>query len=269
MLESRKANMYKLLILPMFILFATTVLAADDKVVDEINSKNALIKSFTCDVQTILSRRAVKFTSYGKLFYEKEKNLRLVAHSATDNKLTSDVGSNSGYFWVYIKRLNSNYVFYANYKDLHKTNLKPSLDPAWMHHCFCLDNIDVRRAVTQMQGKKFVVIQKQTSPARKTTVYRAITIDPKELAVTGNYLYDSDKELLTFATVTSHYTTNNGIKVPKTMETGTAGEDFTVEWTFSNYKFNAKMPSDVFKIPDFQIKKFDLSSGEKVRGVND
>ena len=254
-----------LLVFSLF-LFSNETLA-EDKVIKEINARNALIKSVSCDVETIIVRRAVKLTSNGKLYYEKDKNLRLVTHAATDNKFMSDVGSNDVYFWVFARRLSPNYVAYANYKDIYKTNLKPSIDPQWMSDCLCLDVIDTSKASIQKQSNKLLVVQTKTSP-RKTTTYKAIAIDPHTGAITGNYLYNSNKQMMAYAKVTSHYTASNGMKVPKTMETGAPDEDFTIEWTFSNYKFNVNIPIDVFKMPDLQIKRVNLAT-EQLRGLND
>ena len=260
--------MKSLLSFALIALWVVSANAAEDKAIKEINAKNAVVKTVTCDVQTVIVRRAVRLSSNGKLYYEKEKNLRLITHAATDNRFMSDIGSNDSYFWVYARRLNPNYVAYASYKDLYKTNLKPSLDPRWMAECFCFGVIDTHKASVQMQGEKLVVIQSAVG-TRKQTVYKAITIDPKLPAITGNYIYDSNKELLAYAIVTSHYTTNNGMRVPKTMESGATGEDFTVNWTFSNYKFNAKMTNEVFKMPSFEIKRINLANGEQLRGLND
>lgn len=258
--------MFKLLI-PLIALSSGT-LAGDDKAIREINSKNALIKSFTADVQIIIARRAARFTSYGKLSYEKDKKFRLVTHAAVENKFMSDIGSNSSYFWVYARRLNPDYAIYSSYANLSKTNLKASLEPAWMMDCFCVEQIPTHKTKVEMQGDKLVVLQARASP-RQNTVFRAITIDPTKPAIVGNYLYNQEKKLLAYATVSDHYSTNNKMYVPKTIQIGSSGEDAVLYWEFSNYKFNVPIDADTFKMPNLSVQKIDLASGVTVKGIND
>lgn len=253
-----------------FLLFMITSVAyADDKaIVDKINAQHAQIRSLTCDTQIIIARRALKLTLDGKFYYEIEKNFRLINHSAVDGKYTSDIGSNNKYFWVYAKRLNPNYLIYSDYSELQKTNLHTSLDPTWMLECFNFGQIDTRKASINRQGDNIVVTQGRISP-RRQIVYKLTMIDPTKPAVIANYLYDSNSRQIAYAKVTSFHTTTNNMYFPKTMKAGSVDEEAILFWTFSNLKFNPKISSDTWNIPELSVQKIDLSTGITVRGLND
>jgi len=241
----------------------------DTKVIDQINASNAKVKSFTADVETVIKRRMVVYTLSGKLSCEKDKNLRITNHMVVNGKFMSDMGSNGSYFWFYARRVDPNNMFYAKYADLNKTNLKDSLNPLWLIESLNMIQVDTKNTTVQMQGDKLVVFQVKTS-TRKKQMIKAIVIDPKQPTVVANYLYNANKKLVTSADIESFYTTNNGLLIPKVIKGRWNDEDVYITWTFRNFKFNVKIDSNVFKMPNLGVNEVDLgNTKEQYQGIND
>jgi outer membrane lipoprotein-sorting protein len=249
------------------VLMCNLAYSQDTVVVDKINTANAKIKSFTADVETVIKRRAVAITLNGKLYCEKEKNIRLINTAVVGNKFMSDIGSNDSYFWFYAKRIDAKNLFYCKYANINKSNMKDSLNPLWLIESLNMIKVDAKNA--KMQGDKLVLFQTKISP-RNNKMIKAIVIDPKKPAIVGNYLYDSNKQIVTSANIKDFYTTNNGLLIPKLIEASWTEENVTMTWTFTNFKFNVPIDPKMFKIPDLQVNKVDLgNTKEKFNGIND
>ena len=238
-------------------------------VVDKINADKAKIKSLTADVEIIIRRRAIVYTLNGKLYREGDKNLRLINHMIINNKFMSDIGSNDSYFWFYARRVNLSNMFYANYSEINKTNLKDSLNPLWLIESMNILKIDTSNSTFQKQGDKLVIFQVKTS-TRNNKMIKAIVIDPIKSVIVASYLYDGNKRLVTSADITSFYTTNIGLLIPKVIEAKWRDEDVSMTYKFSNFQFNVEIDPKTFKMPELGINKVNLGNTRKsYQGIND
>lgn len=109
-------------------------------IVQEINSRNKQINSFSCDdVEIKLWQAGHRFRLTGKIHYEKPQRFRMEISSVLAKEM--DMGSNDEAFWYWSKRDKRPGLYWARHEDFGKTRLKAPFNPNFMKASLGLDLI--------------------------------------------------------------------------------------------------------------------------------
>jgi outer membrane lipoprotein-sorting protein len=249
-------------------LFLATMAFAQDgrEVVDKINTASAGINSLVFDVQLTIKRRALTHSLTGKLYFEKEKNFRIVNKNVTDGRFMSDIGSNANYFWFYGKRINPNEMYYCAYDKVGNSHLKDSLNPLLMTEIVGLQSLQ-GDVVKQKSGNLAVVREVQGS--RRNKMILATLIDPQKPAVVGYYLYSLSHNMIAEVTISDFFKTSTNAYLPKSIHVRWASEDVTMAFRLSNPQMNKRIDPKTWEMPNLGVPSVDLGSGQTVRNIND
>lgn len=124
--------------------------------VQQINQRAKKIQSFMCkDFKLQLWSKGVRVKLVASLFYQKDKNFRMVTKSLLGEE--GDFGSNDKMFWFWSKRNNPPALHYAVYEDFYKTRLKTPFDPMFLRETLGLEPIKTNGKVMEDGGKHFVI----------------------------------------------------------------------------------------------------------------
>lgn len=219
--------------------------AADKAIVDEINSRNALIKTFQCDIRCEVQHKLLVKVS-GKLAYEKPKSSRLVFESFLG--VEADLGSNNKLFWFWSKKMQPRALYYALHEDLWKTRLKPGLHPLWMMECLTFDVIDFKNINFENYNGK-LLLRKFDVGINGEPVTRLIIIDRNQKVIIGHYLLDQTDKLISSMEVTEFIG-----QIPKSMLViwqDPMGQRVSLKWTLTNQSINDTIPTTTFQLPSF------------------
>lgn len=247
---------YLLTLLLGFVLSAYAL--ADEKtVIKQVNAQNNTIKSFTADVQIVLQKRALTFTSVGKTYFEKPKNYRMQTIMEVRKAPGADMGSNDDYFWFWIRRIDPQTLYHSKYSNLNKTNLPDSLHPLWMMDLLGVNSIETKHAKLSTQSGS-IIVQELQNNTRQQQIIKMVIVDPQRPAITGHRLYSTNGQLLASHHIASFFKTNSGAFLPQVAETKWYGEQITIRTTFSNPKINVSIDSKVFQMPKLNFKSVDI-----------
>ena len=150
----------------------------EDKIIQEINERNANIKSIQSDDVIVTIKRRFSVNLKGSLAYEKDLKFRMTIKSPLGRREECDVGSNDSHFWYWSRRLDPPSIYYAEHKNLMVTGLKIPFHPLWMMEAVSINKIDTKNAIVKREGGRLVVLQTRTSTLG-TSIIKATHIDVK------------------------------------------------------------------------------------------
>lgn len=249
-------------------LFLTTFTFAQDgkEVVAKINTASSGISSFVCDVDLVVQRRALTHSLTGKLYFEKEKNFRVVNKSSRDGRFMSDIGSNSDYFWFYAKRINPNELYYCSYDRVGNSRLKDSLNPLLMTEMVGLQSL--RGDIVPQKSGNFAVVR-EVEGSRGNKLLLATLIDPQKPAVVGYYLYTMSQRMLAEVKIIDFFKTSTNAYLPKEIQLRWMSEEVSMRFRLSNPQLNKRINPKTWEMPTLNASRIDLGSGVVVRNIND
>ncbi len=225
----------------------TLTTSADQLLIQEINQRNNLIKTFQASLRGEI-KRLVKVQIHGDVYYEKPKNCSFTIRT----RLTKEVemGSNNSHFWFWSRRMRPPTLYYAKHSDLYKTRLKPAFNPVWMIQSLNIDPINTNGAnLENYEGYLRVVTKERATNGQIVT--KAVLINRERKLVVGHYLFDDSNELITSMEINDFFVCN-GFSVPSEVQViwvDTNGERVALEWKMENHKMNVGIPSSYFRMP--------------------
>lgn len=236
-------------------LLCASIAAAQDakSVVERINANNAKIKSLVMDIENVMQKRNMTFTAHGRIFYEKDKNLRMTATQDVSGQQACDIGSNDGYFWFWVRKLDPRTMYFSAYKDLYRTGLRDSLHPLWLIESLSIGQVDIGSSKVYNSGGYAVAVRNAKNP-RGEPCLRMTYCDPAKPAIAGHRVYDSNQQILSTVEVQDWFSTNAKVYIPRVIVVGWKTEGIRVTQTFSNLKVNVPIPADTWKMPRMEVQ---------------
>jgi hypothetical protein len=152
----------------------------------------------------------------------------------------ADFGSNSDWFWFWVKRAAANgqpsYVYQAKHEDVPNS---PSLSqipfqPDWLMEALGVVPIDAKNVTLHPEGRGQIMnlISERLSPSGQT-VKKVITVDLRRGVVTSHSLYDMRGNLIARARLDNHYRDRaTSIIMPHLI---------ALEWPQANLKINLEI----------------------------
>lgn len=144
----------------------------------------------------------------GHIAVEGPRNFRLTAGALgmTDE---ADFGSNSEWFWFWVRRGQPNYVFRARHDDMeHSDVLRQGIpfQPDWLIEALGVVPIDPKQVTRIEPGENHQtvnLISELLSPSGQP-VQKVIRVDLRHGVVLGHYLYDANRRLIAKADLSQH-----------------------------------------------------------------
>jgi hypothetical protein len=175
----------------------------------------------------------------GTISVERPRNFRLTAGVLSMSE-EADFGSNSEWFWFWVKRGSTNgqpsYVYQAKHEDVPNS---PSLSqipfqPDWLMEALGVVPIDAKNVTLHPEGRGQIMnlISERLSPSGQT-VKQVITVDQRRGVVTSHSLYDLRGNLIARARLDNHFRDRQtGVIMPHLI---------ALEWPQANLKINLEM----------------------------
>ncbi len=216
--------------------------------VQEINRRNAGVKSFMSENMDVTIQRDIAVRLRGSLAYEKDRRFRLIIRRRLGTK-EADIGSNNQYFWFWSRRHDPPHLFYADHKDVYKSRLKTPFHPLWMMGALSMGTIDLKGAkVSEFEGK-WKVSQKRKGTLGKMIIKSTI-IDPDRKVVVGHYISSLSGKLIA-STEIEEWDGNT----PSVIIMRWHDEGVSIRLKFIHPKVNPQIDEDYWKLPNIRPKQ--------------
>ena len=232
-------------------------------IIEELNSNNSKIKSIYYPKINIKSSGLMVSSIF---LYEKNKNFRMKNSSFFGPE--ADIGSNSGIFWFWSRRMRPSALFWAKHEDLHKTYLKTPFHPDWMMETIGINEVDTKDCFI-FDYKNYVGIkQNRTDAITGQPVVRIFLIDKDKKAFFGHYLVDQQgNTLISFEVNRYHFVYN--MYFPKSVNITWNQENIKLSWELDRPTINPTFNKENWILPnikpqlelsDYVSKAFRVSS---------
>lgn len=157
-----------------------------DGILKKINLKNSQIRSFSCsDAEISIDNLPFRLQSF--LLYEKKLNFRMIVRSLVGKEL--DMGSNQKWFWFWSRRMVPPGLYYAEHKDLHKTQLRTPFSPQWIVESLGFE--EIKKAKIAKSGK-YLILEENRLSAMNTNIIKKTLINIESRTIIGHYLYEEN-----------------------------------------------------------------------------
>lgn len=213
-------------------------------VVDEINQRNDQIKSISYNVTIDLNYR-INYALKGSLHYKKPRDFRMTIDSRLAREL--DMGSNEEQFWFWVKRMDDPGLYYADYQNMYKTNLKTPFNPLWIMQSLGIDELESDKCV--MHGDKLALVSDCVSTSGQF-IQKVILIDPIFARVIGHYIYDVTGKLIVSSEITDFY----NIYFPKQIRIIWMDEGVCIDFYLDEPKLDCILEDKLWKLPNYKPK---------------
>jgi hypothetical protein len=213
------------------------------EVIQTINEKNKKIKNIYLSNMPIILKQGKFFArANGELAMEKEKKFRLIIKTFfTGTEM--DIGSNEELFWFWSKRMTPSALYYSQYENLSKTNLRTVLNPFWIMESIGINEIDSKNIEISKSNNYWIIKQNRISSNNKKVIV-TIIVDPTSKNVIGRYLYDEYKKIMA-STEYDNFENNLPSRILITWHE----EDIKLDWNVSNLTINKELNSLYWNMP--------------------
>jgi len=201
-----------------------------------------------------ISGRSLPVHLTGHIAVEGPRNFRLTAGALgmTDE---ADFGSNSEWFWFWVRRGEPNYVFRARHDDMeHNDTLRQAIpfQPDWLIEALGVVPIDPKQ-VTRMEAgethQTVNLISELLSPSGQP-VLKVTRVALNHGVVLGHYLYDANRRLIAKADLAKHEL-DRGVIMPHliSLEWPQAGLQINLE--LGQIEINpTSVPARIWEVPN-------------------
>jgi hypothetical protein len=171
----------------------------------------------------------------GHIAVERPRNFRLTA-GALGMTEEADFGSNTDWFWLWVRRSNPPYVYRARHDDMeHSDALRQMIpfQPDWLIEALGVVPIDPKQITRMEPGETHQtvnLISELLSPSGQP-VQKVIRVDLRHSVVLGHYLYDANRRLIAKADLANHAVVG-GVIMPHLV---------TLEWPQAGMQINLEL----------------------------
>jgi hypothetical protein len=175
----------------------------------------------------------------GQIAVERPRNFRLTAGIFGMDE-EADFGSNTDWFWVWVKRANAHgqpsYVYQARHEDVPNSQMLSQIpfQPDWLMEALGVVPIDAQHVTLHpdRSGQYVNLISERLSPSGQT-VKKVICVDLRQGIVLSHSLYDINGSLIARAGLERHVRDKQtGIVMPHLI---------ALEWPQANLKINLEI----------------------------
>jgi hypothetical protein len=175
----------------------------------------------------------------GQIAVERPRNFRLTAGILGMDE-EADFGSNSDWFWFWVKRAAANgqpsYVYQARHEDVPNSQMLSQIpfQPDWLMEALGVVPIEAQNVTLNLDSRGQIanLISERLSPSGQT-VKKVISVDLKRGVVLSHSLYDVNGNLIARARLDNHFRDRaTGIIMPHLI---------ALEWPQANLKINLEM----------------------------
>jgi hypothetical protein len=221
------------------------------ELVERINARNQLIRSFSCDRVKIILKQKQWVNVNGQIRYEKDRRFRMFVRSIGGREM--DIGSNDGHFWFWSRRMTPAALYYSSYDNLYHNRLKTPFHPVWLKGILGFDPVSVKGVVARRRGPYWEIVEKATNMQRRP-ILRITLIDPAKVAIIGHYIYEEGR-MVCSAEVYEHKLLANGeVAVPAKIVMRWYEEDVTMIWQLYNQRLNTTSDPRLWQMPNISPK---------------
>jgi hypothetical protein len=234
-----------------------------------LNDNAARVQNFRCDNLSITASQGLQAVGMtGKIWLEKDKNLRLVADAGGNREF--DMGSNEQEFWFWVARMKPSYQFYCAYKDIKEArNMPIPFQPDWMMEAIGLGQYGpAGKYKIEHDNETIRLVEKTSSPQgtplRKVIVFNRRPVQAPNPQMLACQLFDdaTNKEIGSVKILETQLVgKDNGI-MPKRLELQMNQPDAKVKMVMvlNGATVNQVLPMEAFRRPAGQ-QGFDLAKG--------
>jgi hypothetical protein len=218
-----------------------------------------------------ISGRSLPVHLTGHIAVERPRNFRLTA-GALGMTEEADFGSNSEWFWFWVRRGQPNYVFRARHDDMeHSDVLRQTIpfQPDWLIDALGVVPIDPKQVTRLEPGetRQTVNLISDLLLPSGQPVQKVIRVDQRHGVVLGHYLYDARRRLIAKADL-DNYDRANGVVMPHTI---------TLEWPQANMQIKLELgqievnpttvPPRMWEVPNKEplYASFDIGARTRAR----
>lgn len=216
------------------------------KLIQEVNTKNESINSFrNKKFNIIIQDKLIANKFQANVSYVKYKNFRLNVRSIVGEEV--DLGSNKDQFWIWSRRMNPSGVYFADHKDIYKTNLRTPFHPIWLKQILGLDpftNIDF----VAVEHIHQIELMEMTYASQYKPVIRSTLIDKEDKKIVGHRLYENHK-LIASSTILDHELRGEAW-IPTTILVEWYEEKVSVLFNLISSDVNVEIPDTEFNLPN-------------------
>lgn len=227
-----------------------------NKILDLINEKRSKIKNIKI-TSIVVHNKINRFnmSSSGYLFYEKNKNFRLVLNSIFGKEL--DIGSNDNYFWYWSKRSIEKGIFYSLHENIKSTRLKDPINPLFLKTILFLDLIPTEKT-SVYKSENFYHIEWETESINNNEKLKCcITLDKESYKPNNMILKNSQNKIITEAKVQNTFE-HQGIYIPQKIKISWMEENIEMTWDLKIVETNTNINPIYWIMPNYE-KKIDIS----------
>ncbi|HEV7999987.1 MAG TPA: hypothetical protein VGP63_08915 [Planctomycetaceae bacterium] len=190
----------------------------------------------------------------GHIAVERPRNFRLTA-SALGMTDEADFGSNSQWFWFWVRRGNPPFVFRAQHDDMARSEaLRQAIpfQPDWLIEALGVSPIDPKQVSRIEPGEDHHTVNLVSdllSPSNQP-VKKVVRVDLRHGVVLGQYLYDANNRLIAKADL-GKFQVQDGIILPHLISLDWPQADMQINLELGQIEINPSfVATRVFEVPD-------------------
>jgi hypothetical protein len=210
----------------------------------------------------------------GHIAVDRPRNFRLTAGAMgmTDE---ADFGSNSQWFWFWVRRAQQPYVFKAQHDDMARSDaLRQAIpfQPDWLIEALGVSPIDAKQVSRIEPGEDHQtvnLISDLLSPSNQP-VQKVVRVDLRHGVILGHYLYDANRRLIAKADL-SKFQVQDGIILPHLISLDWPQAGMQINLELGQIEINPSfVATRIFEVPDKEptYRTVDIGAAARSRRFN-
>jgi outer membrane lipoprotein-sorting protein len=216
-------------------------------IVQEINARNAKVKSLACENLDIkVWQNGLRYKLTGRLYSEKPTMFRMQIDSILGSEV--DIGSNDKLFWYWSRRDKNPGVHYASYADYNKTRLKTPFNPLFMRSTLGIEHLPNTNVKVTDNGKDIMLTYPRENASGQPILF-SVFINKERKHVDGFLVTDMKGKTLAACEIQEY----NG-DIPVKILYSWYEENKVLLMTLNRPQLNATISPTMWQMPNIQPK---------------
>lgn len=227
-----------------------------NEILNFINNQKSKINNIKVN-SIVVQNKINRFTtsSSGFLFYEKDKNFRLVLNSLFGKEL--DIGSNSHLFWYWAKRSTEKALYFSPHEHIKNTRLKEPVNPLFLKTVLLLDKIPTQNSKV-FKSENYIFIEWETESInydKKLTC--CLKLNKKNYKPCNMMLKDPNNKLIAEIIVQNVFL-HEQVYLPQNIKILWPEENIEMTWDLKDMEINTNINALYWNMPNYG-KRIDIS----------